>query len=184
MKRKIFILIIVSWFIAILYAENPVEKTIKNDFINISDISIKRLRAAEKDDSSIEDFYYQQKIWKAENKLKESMESQRIKSVSINGNWNLYDITTNQYYSDNNGVYIGRTISFTDTNGFCNYQHQASNSYVYKQNDNIYIVFPTYDAGIIRLLLFDNDKLYIYNLDGDTWYLDDIHKSGNYYKRH
>lgn len=39
------------------------------------------------------------------------------------------------------------------------------------------------DAGIIRLLLFEGEKLYIYNLDFDNWYLDDIHLKGAYYKR-
>ena len=180
MKRRFVCQLIIFTFLTLLYAQTNLRKRIKNDYNLINDISLKRLINAQKDDATMEDYYYQQSVWKQEELLKARLDDKKIKSNVLNGNWELYN---NTFFVDKNGFYIGRTLTFTDLNGFCNYQHQGSNSFVYEIGINKYLVFPTMDAGIIRLLYFESDKLYIYNLDGDFWILDDIHLNGAYYKK-
>ena len=182
MKKRFFLYIISFLFLSTAYSQVNIERTINNTFFTIDDMSIEHLRAAEKDDSSLEDYYYQQRIWREEKEIKSKLDSRKIKSEVVSGSWNLYNDDTQKFFSNKSGIYIGQTISFLDVNGFCRYKHQASTSYLYEVDSNMYVIFPTMDAGIIRLLVFDNEKLYIYNLDQNTWYLDDIHLDGSYYK--
>ena len=180
MKRRFFCQLIVFMYLTSLYAQTNILKKFKNDFELINSISINRLKSAQKDDATMEDYNYQQSIWEQEALLKLKIDDKKIKANELSGTWELYN---NSFFLDKDGFYIGRIILFTELNGFCNYQHQGSNSFVYEVGINKYLVFPTMDAGIIRLLYFKSDRLYVYNLDGDYWILDDIHSNGAYYKK-
>lgn len=150
-----------------------------NTIVPLSDISVDRLWRAQRDDCSIEDFHYQQEIWKREDQYEETLSDNISKNDSLVGDW---------YLTDSKNVIVEKNriapIQFTLTPNGISYRKQSSTSYVYEIEKDSYLIIPTWDAGMIRLLKIFNDKLYIYNLDGDTWYLDDIHKSGNYYKRY
>ena len=177
MKKKIllFFNIFVCTFIVFPF---DVEKKLKNTIVPITDISIERLWMAEKDDSSLEDFYYQQEIYKEENEYKEYLSTKISKNESIIGNWYLMDSKSTIVERNKNAP-----IHLSLISDGISYRCQSSTSYLYEIDKTSYIIIPTWDAGMIRMLRILDDRLYIYNLDGNTWYLDDIHKNGNYYKR-
>lgn len=150
-----------------------------NTIVPISNISIARLWEADKDDSSMEDFYYQQEIWKLEDEYKKTLTTTISKDKSLIGYWYLTDSKNKIIKEQKNGP-----IQFSLLPDGISYQRLSSSSYLYEIDNKSYIVFPTWDAGMIRMLKIYDDKLFIYNLDGDTWYLDDIHKNGSYYKKY
>ena len=156
-----------------------IKQEFPNTIVPISNISIERLWQAAKDDSSMEDYYYQQEIYKIENEYKKTLSTEISDKKKFSGVWYLTD-SQNLIVKE----YKIAPIQFEFYPEGVIYRCQSSTSYVYEIEKDSYLIIPTWDAGMIRLLKIFNDKLYIYNLDGDTWYLDDIHKSGNYYKRY
>lgn len=72
MKRFLLLFIVLFYFGAFAFSQTRVEKKIKNDFLEINDISVERLLQAESDDASTEDYKYQQKIWDSERNLKKA----------------------------------------------------------------------------------------------------------------
>ena len=179
MKRLIILFFII--FPVYLWANDVIEQKFDNTFLDIKDVSVQRLFEAQKDDSSMEDYYYQQDIWAQERELEKSIQSKRIPADEITGRWQLYDPRIKKFFPKNKSILLSGSIFFNDINGFCGYNELSATSYVYKIKENEYIVFPTWDAGIIRLLKFYGNKFYIYNLDGNEWCLDELHSSGAYF---
>ena len=89
-KQKIQFLLFL--FTASLFAQP--QKTIKNSFLDITDVSISKLKLAESDKASLDDYHYQQEVFSKENELKKKLSSKRIKAKNLNGNWRLYDNNT------------------------------------------------------------------------------------------
>ena len=177
MKKNI---LIVLSFVLLQTVFFPLDifQSFPNTIVPISNISIERLWEAQKDDSSMEDFYYQQEIWKKEREYKDTISSYISQDKNFIGNWYLTD-QKNKIVKENKNA----PIQFSLLPDGISYRKQSSTSYVYEIEKNIYIIIPTSDAGMIKMLKIYDDKLYVYNLDGDTWYLNDIHKTGNYYKK-
>ncbi|MBO4629993.1 MAG: hypothetical protein J5687_08595 [Treponema sp.] len=176
--KKILLLFILSCASTTLLFSLDIIQQFENTIVPFTDISIERLWAAQKDDSSMEDFSYQQEIWKKENEYKKTLSNSILQDKCFTGYWYLTDI---------NGKIVAEEkrapIQFILYPKGISYEYLSSHSYVYEIENNSYIIIPTWDAGMIRMLKIFDDKMYIYNLDGDTWYLDDIHKTGNYYKK-
>ena len=177
MKKNI---LIVLSFVLLQTVFFPLDifQSFPNTIVPISNISIERFWEAQKDDSSMEDFYYQQEIWKKEREYKDTISSYISQDKNFIGNWYLTD-QKNKIVKENKNA----PIQFSLLPDGISYRKQSSTSYVYEIEKNIYIIIPTSDAGMIKMLKIYDDKLYVYNLDGDTWYLNDIHKTGNYYKK-
>ena len=177
MKKTLILFLTITLLQTTLFSLD-ITQEFPNIIVPFSDISIERLWAAQKDDCSIEDFYYQQEIWKRENEYEDTLSNDIAKNQNFLGNWYLTD-TKNKIVEEERIA----PIQFTLLPKGISYRKQSSTSYVYELEDNSYIIIPTWDAGMIRMLKIFDDRMYIYNLDGDTWYLDDIHKTGNYYKK-
>ena len=177
MKKKI-IMFLSFVFLQTMLFPLDITQTFPNTIVPISNISIERLWEAQKDDCSMEDFYYQQEIWQKEREYEVTLSSNISQDKSFIGNWYLTDQKNKIIEEDRIAP-----IQFTLLPDGISYRKQSSTSYVYEIENNSYIIIPTWDAGMIRMLKIFDDKMYIYNLDGDTWYLDDIHKTGNYYKK-
>ena len=177
MKKTIIIFLSFIFLQTILFALD-ITQNFPNTIVPISNISIERLWEAQKDDCSIEDFYYQQEIWEKEREYEDSLSNNISQDKSFLGNWYLTD-------QKNKIVEESRIapIQFTLISNGVSYRKQSSTSYVYEIAKDSYLVIPTWDAGMIKMLKIYDDKMYVYNLDGDTWYLNDIHKTGNYYKK-
>lgn len=176
--KKILLLFIFYCACATLLFPLDIIQKFKNTIVPFTDISIERLWAAQKDDCTMEDFSYQQEIWKKENEYKKSLSNTISQDKSLLGNWYLTD-KKDEIVEENRIA----PIQFTLLPNGISYRKQSSTSYVYEIEKNSYLVIPTWDAGMIKMLKIYDDKMYVYNLDGDTWYLNDIHKTGNYYKK-
>lgn len=177
MKKNIVLFLSFALLQSTLFSLDVIQE-FSNTIVPFSDISVERLWAAQKDDSSLEDFHYQQDIWKRESEYEKTLSNNISQDKTLLGNWYLTD-------QKNKIVEANRIAPFQFTlfpEGI-SYRRQSSTSYVYEIENNSYIIIPTWDAGMIRMLKIFDNKMYIYNLDGDTWYLDDIHKTGNYYKK-
>ena len=88
--KKIIVIIHFCIFCSILYSLD-IAKEIPNTIVPFNNISIERLLLANRDDSSIEDFHYQQEIWKQENEYFDSLSTTIKDQDSIVGDWYLYD---------------------------------------------------------------------------------------------
>lgn len=67
MKRTIVLCLVLLVSLEAIFAQP--KKIIENTFLDITDVSIAQLKKAESDNSSLEDFKYQQKIYAKENEL-------------------------------------------------------------------------------------------------------------------
>ena len=96
------------------------------------------------------------------------------------------DFVTIYKLQDGDGNFIeNESIFFNDKIKFYSYDNKiisenwGNNSYVYKGKESRYYIFTRW-IGIIRLLKFEGDKLFVYIIKNNEWVLDPIHSDGKY----
>lgn len=119
---------------------------------------------------------YSEEIIKAEREFLNSC-SYLLESSFV-GSWRLIDEKGN--YIENQSLYFDGNINISIYNNKTVLDDLGNRSYIYTGDNGRMYIYSRW-INIIRLLVFKNDKLYVYTVKDNQWILDPIHMNGRYW---
>ena len=174
-------LIIIACFVNDSFAlENEIISEFVNTEKDLNDVFVQKLLEGWQEDSE-EAIEYRYETSVRISAFLDELESIKAEDYRfLQGNWKLYD-EKGKIVKDAKGFFLSNSIDIFNLYKDClTFRDGDSHSIIYKNaNDDLFI--KTLWLCAIRQIKIIDDKMYLYILDGDYWYLDSIHEGGRYY---